>query len=316
MRFQTRDSQILLAVHEYGGVLAQRHIQHKFWADKSVRAVQNRLAKLHEHEYLQRPTRQQRQTQPIPADTRSVYWLDWKGMLWVARHYGLKVEQPKTNSDYQKRKLAKALREGGLHWLREPRWTQLAHDLAVVDVRLAVEQAVSDKRGLALEGWVVESAFRAELDVVEYALEDKDGQVQKDKRGVCPDGFFVIADNARQAQGQEFRARLLLELDMATHSNPYFGRAKVAPYAAYITSEPYRKRFGANTGRWLVVATGQRRLENLKRQTERRIGAAAGLFYFTTFQLTQSRNILADPIWWPAGQEEPVALFSGRRPLR
>ena len=39
------------------------------------------------------------------------------------------------------RTMARNLRAQGFRWLREPRWMQLAHDLAVVDCRLAIERA-------------------------------------------------------------------------------------------------------------------------------------------------------------------------------
>ena len=81
MRFQERDGLILLAVHEYGGVLATRHVKRLFWPDKSLRALQRRLSKLCQHAYLARPTKVDRRTQPLPVNTRSVYWLAWKGVL-------------------------------------------------------------------------------------------------------------------------------------------------------------------------------------------------------------------------------------------
>ena len=46
MRFQERDGRIIMAIYEYDGVLARRHLQRMFWPHATLRAVQKRLAKL------------------------------------------------------------------------------------------------------------------------------------------------------------------------------------------------------------------------------------------------------------------------------
>ena len=58
-----------------------------------------------------------------------------------------------------------------------------------------------------------------------------------------------------------------MEMDLATHDNPSFGIEKAAAGAAYIKSEKYKKRFGSNSGRWLVITTGVTRMKNLMNQT-------------------------------------------------
>ena len=95
------------------------------------------------------------------------------------------------------------------------------------------------------------------------------------KKRVYPDSYFVIVDRQRAAQGLVARMRLLLELDNSTHANERFGREKVAPGLAYVKSEEYKTRFGANSGRWLVVTTGERRMTNLMRQTHQVAGRGA-----------------------------------------
>ena len=55
MRFQDRDGAILSVIHEYGGVLARRHLKRMFWSNATLRAMQKRLSKLVKNDYLARP---------------------------------------------------------------------------------------------------------------------------------------------------------------------------------------------------------------------------------------------------------------------
>jgi len=308
MRFQERDGAILWAIYVYGGLLARRHLQEMFFPGTTLRALQKRLAKLVDNGYLARPTTHQRRTQPIPEP--QIYWLGWKGMLWIAAQMGVEVEPPANLGENHIRKMEKQLRDQGIRWLREPRWTQIAHDLAVVDFRLAVERAVAEVPSFSLEEWIFESEFRSEGDTISYQVPGADGKVRQAKKRVYPDGYFVVVDEGRLAQGLLARARFLLELDNATHANERFGREKVAPGVAYIKSKEYRVRFGVNSGRWLVVTTGERRMRNLMRQTQQVAGAEAGVFLFTTFDRLGTGNVLTDPVWWQIGREEPIPLLS------
>ena len=308
MRFQERDGAILWAIYEYDGVLARRHLKRMFWPDATLRALQKRLAKLVNNDYLARPTIHQRKTQPIPEP---VYWLDWKGIIWVAGQNNVAVSPPANMGENQMRRLAKQLRDQGIRWVREPRWLQLAHDLAVVDFRLAVEKAVSELPTLSLEEWRHESEFRSVGETIEYKIRGEDGMVKQVKKRVYPDSYFVVVDKQRLAQGLLARARFLLELDNATHPNNRFGREKVAPGLAYIKSPEYKARFGDNSGRWLVVTTGRIRVRNLMRQTQQADRTGARIFLFTTFDQLKTGNILTEPVWWQVGREEPIPLLAG-----
>jgi hypothetical protein len=307
MRFQKRDGAILTAIYEYDGVLARRHLKRLFWPDATLRAMQKRLAKLIGSGYLAKPTPHQRRTQPIPEP---VYWLGWKGIIWVAGQYDVVVDPPANQGENQMRKLAKNLRDQGIRWLREPRWIQLAHDLAVVDFRMAVEKAVNELPALNLEEWKHESEFRCDGDAVAYKTTGRDGMVKQMEKRVYPDSYFVIVDERRLAQGLLARARFLLELDNATHPNERFGREKVVPGVAYINSPEYKARFGDNSGRWLVVTTGEVRMSNLMDQVQRVTRGGATLFLFTTFDKSQSGNVLTKHIWRQEGKEEPIPLFA------
>jgi hypothetical protein len=64
------------------------------------------------------------------------------------------------------RKFQKQLRHNGIRWVREPRWSMLRHNLAVVDFRLAIESSVSQLSLYTLANWIVESEFRSKMDKV------------------------------------------------------------------------------------------------------------------------------------------------------
>jgi hypothetical protein len=147
------------------------------------------------------------------------------------------------------------------------------------------------------------------MDTVEYESEGRDGAMRRVKKGVCPDAYFVVDDETRRLSGAPHRARFLLELDNATHDNPSFGFEKALPGAAYVGSPAYKRRFGHNSGRWLMVTTaGDRRAEHLMQQTEARVGNRAGMFYFTTFEQVKARNLLTADIWLQGGSRVRSAL--------
>jgi hypothetical protein len=302
MRIQARDSEMLFALYSYDGVLARRHLKGLFWPTATWRAMEMRLALLYRHQYLDWPSREHWRTRPVPEP---ICWLGWQGALHVASELGITVEYPKSTRETQIRRLATALREHGFHWLREPRWSQLAHDVAATDVRLTIERAVSETPGLRLETWIPESGFRFDTDVVDVTVPSHNGSSRKKKRGVRPDGYFVLVDEYRQHSGLPPRARFLVEVDMGTHDTGSFFAEKVLAGRAYVQSPAYRKRFGGNTGRWLVVTKGETRLRHLKGMAQ---GIGADMFWFTTLAEISAQNPLTGPIWRQAGEDAPKEI--------
>mgnify|MGYP002345330837 FL=1 len=303
MRFQERDGEILQAIYERDGVMAKRQLKILFWPEKTDRAMEKRLTKLYRLGYLDWPGSLDWRTKPIPEP---ICWLGAKGVLWVAARNGVTLDIPHGENETWKRRLEVKLREQGIYWMREPRWIQLQHDIRVGDFRLITEQAISADPSWQLETWQHEGVFRSHVDTVEYSVVGLDGQPKKIRKGVIPDSFFMLQDTGT---GQT-RARVLLELDMATQDNPRFGREKVLPGINYILSSQYKARFGDNSGRWLVVTTGERRMQNLKRQAESVAGRAAGAFYFTTFERVSPQTILSQPIWYRGGENITTALLA------
>ncbi|HLE75154.1 MAG TPA: replication-relaxation family protein [Candidatus Bathyarchaeia archaeon] len=301
MRFQDRDGQILQAIQTYDGVLARRQIKQLFWPQASLQAMERRLTLLYHTGYLNMPDFEQRRIHPIPEP---VVWLSWRGIVFVASQIGVEIDPPTPVNENKLRKLEKQLREAGVRWQREPRWSQLAHDVAVNDFRLTVEQAAEHWPSLSLEEWIPEGEFLTNMDTVTISEKDKQ------RKGVRPDGFFILVDHLRQIDNSPAKARFLLELDNSTHPLNRFGRDKALAGLAYIRSSAYRKRFSFNSGRWLVVCKSKQRMLNLKMQTEKVIGKQAGNFLFTTFDKVQPSTVLNIPIWLKGGSDELIPLVS------
>ena len=307
MHYQKRDGDIIELIYEYDGVLAKRHIKERFWPNASERAMLRRLSLLVLHGFLARPEKRQWWSRPI---REAIYWIGWRGALWLAAQRGIYIDPPKNEGENQMRKLQRSLREHGIYWLREPRWSMIGHELAIDDFRISFESSVNQIAWINSEQWVRESEFRSHMDTIKFSVEGKNGKIEQRKRGVCPDGLVVIEDIKRKLRGEPHRLPLLLEIDMASHDNSSFARDKVAPYVAYIKSSEFKTRFGLNGGYWLIVTSGERRMKNLMNQTERIARREAPFFFFTTFHELKA-NILIDPIWFQAGKSNPVSLISG-----
>jgi hypothetical protein len=283
-------------------MLARRQIKKLFWSQASVQAMERRLTLLYHTSYLNMPSFEQRRIYPI---SEPVVWLGWRGIIFIASQIGIDIDSPNPPNENRLRKLEKQLRDAGIRWQREPRWSQLAHDVAVNDFRLAIEQAANHWPSISLEEWIPEGVFLSNMDTV--TISGKEGRRQK---GVRPDGFFVLLDHLRQIHNSPARARFLLELDNGTHPLPRFGRDKALPGLAYLRSQAYKERFGFNSGRWLVVCRGKQRMFHLKAQTENSLGKAASVFLFATLDMIKPETVLSQPIWWRGGSKERFALVN------
>jgi len=267
MRLTERDKRILEALHTYDGVLSFSQLQRLFFTGKSQTELRLRL--LYQNGYLARPSEDQRRQTP-----EMIYWLDKKGAEIVANLNGTPLPE--------------------FYWRKEPRWFQLEHDLKVIDFRLDLLHASKSDASIRVETWVPESEFWSYPDEVTYNFQGK-----ALKRYIRPDGFFMLNTG-------EHRIRYLLEIDRSTEDNPRFLREKILPGLAYLKSEPYEKRFGHRSGRWLVVTTGERRLTNMLSQAHH--AKVNGLFYFTTFDKVTPDSLLHSPIWRRVDRAEPVPL--------
>lgn len=89
------------------------------------------------------------------------------------------------------------------------------------------------------------------------------------KGKILPDGYFSVI---QERAGDRLRGRFLLEVNLGTESNLRFVRMKVLQGLAYLKSQEYKARLGANTGGWLVVTTTDQHLKTLKATIEQSAG--------------------------------------------
>ena len=307
MKFQARDSAMLQAIQDNQGILARRQLHTLFWQEKSTRAMEQRLAKLFHAGYLCWPRKDEYKIHPIPE---SICWLGWRGALHLAGLMGIEIDPPNGENEYQLRSLENRLRKKGFHWLREPRWSLLEHDLTIIDFRLALDAAIRRSPSLKLAKWVSENEFRAFNDTVITEVRSIKGREMPIRKKVFPDGYFEIYDEKLQALSQPSKMRFLLEFDMGTHDTLRFGRDKILPGIEYIKSSMYKSRFGANNGYWLIIAKGgPTRIKNLMSQIEGNAGEHANIFMLTTIYELQNKDPLSDPIWQQVGKSNPRPIL-------
>jgi len=277
MGLTPRDKQILEAIYQFEGVLADYQLRRLFF--NSDRRMKGRMSVLYHNQYVDRFTRQQQNSYGLMA-----YFLDEQGIEYLSSVRGI---------------LPKELNAR----LKDERTSLIRHDVKLNDVHIAVVEAIERLPKTELVEWINSRTFWSAYDTVTYT----DGKGNKKQRHIKPDAFIHVASST---SGKLLHSRLLLELDMRTEHNPRFVEEKVRPGLAYINSETYKERFGAKSGRWLVVTTGETRVANMKRHAER-VGGAAKAFYYTTFaEATEPGAFFTQPIWRRATVAEPVALFS------
>ena len=101
MRFQERDGEIINSIYYFGdGLLAQRQAKYLHFPNVSLRAMQKRISKLCQNNYLQRATHSHWKTNPVPEQ---IYWLGWRGALWIAEQNDVEVEFPRNSGENQMR---------------------------------------------------------------------------------------------------------------------------------------------------------------------------------------------------------------------
>lgn len=276
-----RDIQILELIHAFDGMMSLKQIWHRFFPGRTESAPRNRLKLLCDAGFLTMPVNHD-QLRWVPFG-ETVYWLDIEGAKLLAGRHGVEYKD--------------------FHWQRSGRWSKIGHDILVNTFRLAVMEACEQQAELTLREWVPESDFLINKDAISY----KTPQGHSATRMVQPDGFFLVQKPSQRYSGRWANYAFLLEVDNSTESNVRFGRDKVPPGVAYLSSDLYAQRFGIEYGRFVVVAVSQERMFNIKEQTERFGGQ--DLFYFTTFDLISPATIFSQPIWWRAGSSERWVLI-------
>ena len=264
MQLTERDIRTVLAVGEHRA-LRRDQIQRLLYPSKN--RANARLKQLYQHGFLARHWPPVRYGEGMG---QPVYLLDRRGAQLVAQE--------------------REMDPSAVGWSRGDNRVGpgfLEHTLLVNDVRIALTLAAR-RAGCRWERWVGEGELAASPDRV--WIEGVGGR--RRQVAVIPDGYGVLHLGDR-------RAHFFLEADRGTLSNRRWGQRAQA-YLAYVHSGQYGQRYGTHSLRVLTVTTGERRLANLKRTTERAGGGP--LFWFTTGEEAGAEAILCDPIWQVAGQ--------------
>lgn len=272
MALTDRDCALLRMVNDCRALRTDQ-IEALFFGSRST--AQFRLAKLFQHEYLNRHFLSV--VSDAPARSPAIYTLGKRGARVLVSVYG-----------YQPNELR--LMRGGA-----PAAHLLDHLLAVNGVRVAVTLAARAP-GLQLDEWQDETVFRARPDYV--LLADKAGRQRQ--KPVFPDGYFVLTTPLG-------KSRFFLELDRGTEP---LGKVspQIAVYEQYVTSGQYQARFKARSLRILIVTTSERRLESLKRVVAK-VGGD-GKYWFTTLDKVKAETVLTEPIWQRLGTNPVQPLIA------
>ncbi len=281
MGFTPRDKDILETIYHLEGVLADYQIVPRFF--NSERRMKARMSLLCQNGYLDRLTRQQRNSYGFMA-----YFLSEKGIDYLCNLWGIPPEKLNARS-------------------KNDQTFRVRHDVKLNDVRMAIMDALVQLPHIELIEWVNARAFQAHHDTITYTT---DGKASKRKIAMQPDGYFRLI----QSKGKRpLHLRFLIELDMRPIAPNTFIQETFRPGLAYINSEAYAVRFGDNTGRWLVITTEEALAFDMKRKLEpllKTLGDKSSGFYFTSFELaTTPGAFFTQPIWWRPEEENPVSLI-------
>ena len=263
MRLTERDIQVVLAVHRYR-VLRREQIQQLFFPSQNT--ANERLKRLYQHGFLER--------RQVPVEygegtAQALYLLEEKGADLVAEQLGIDREEITWRAAHNQVGTA-----------------FLDHTLLVNQVRLTFELAAQEA-GYGIPSWIGEEELKANPEYVNIPMSTG----KWSRVAVIPDGYFVLDLGDK-------RAHFFLEVDRATEANKRWGQ-KVQAYLEYTRSGKYTERYGTRSLRVLTVTTGDKRLANLKRATQRAGGGQ--MFWFTTVDKAVEAKVLQVAIWQMAG---------------
>lgn len=176
----------------------------------------------------------------------------------------------------------------------------LTHLLLTTDLRIALIKACK-QMGIDVVEWIDERELRM-VKMFDYVmLTSPSGQAIK--TAVIPDAIFVLERNGK-------RALFFVEIDLrtVTAEPKLFERKgwskKIRAYEVYFNAPEFLARYEDHRARVLTITTGERRLNNLKKVTERFAEDNRGLFWFSTFeQALDPAQLLASLIWTVAGSD-------------
>lgn len=290
-------SQILVGIYTHEGFLSQRQINEYYFPNVVSRWPEARMNLYFDH-FLVKKHNASFVNGRYLAET--LYTLDKAGLKYLRaiqcttceclnpnvtplNHYWLcsscQTENYPRNADED---------VSNLLWKRKPRWTWLAHDLKLNDVRLAIETSAQID-GFSIEEW------RSEYEL-SYEAKIKNRL----------DGFFILRRPSLTHQGREDELAIHLEIDNGQHPLDRLVNNKLKAMRSFIGKRQYRRFFGVDYGSCFVVTTSNRRLNNLKTKLEKAGGD--GLFFITSFENVTAQSVLTEPIWQVVGSTEPISI--------
>lgn len=285
MRITDRDKQIILAIYRHrllSAVQVEALLFHSNQPRGKRTVCQRRLQLLYHHHYLDRL----RDYRTIGEGRLPlVYALDNRGADFVANELGID--------------------RFNLAW--KPNHNQigslfLKHTLTVNTVWI-IFNLLTDSNLFEVKNWLDEANLKSR------SMKEKVPYRYRGARKVFhyPDGYFCV----QSAINKEQIAHFFLEVDMGTMTNKRW-QDKVRAYLHFRHIGLAQKHFGTNNFRVLTVTTTARRLQNLKKATERVQGDDH--FWFTTgdqLDIWKPRTILTK-CWNVATAEQKHGLLPAR----
>lgn len=281
MRVTKRDRAIILEVYKYR-LLSTPQVEALLFRSERPRgcltSCQRRLQLLYHHQFLDRLA-----LPVVLGEGRApyVYALDERGADVVASVLGFD--------------------RADVLW--RPRHNQISHQfvnhtLAVNDFRVATT-LLADAGNFTMTQWIGEAEFRLATMRQHVPFRMRGAQIIRN----YPDGYFTLS-----FPGKEREAHFFLETDQGTMSNAKW-QDKVQAYREFRLRGLSETYFRTRNFRVLAPTTSERRMQNLKRTTERAGGDH--FFWFTCQELVdiwQPSRIL-EPIWEVATRHEKHALL-------
>lgn len=271
MQLTERDKRVVLAVYRYR-LLSSHQIEallFGFPPDKphSKRSVcQRRLQLLYHHGYLDRLP-----LPVFPGEGRRpcVYVLDHKGADLVAAQSGLDRADLGWRPQYN---------ELGVSFIQ--------HMLTINDVRLILE-LLNQGGAFSLSQWYDDAQFRSATFKEKVPQQTHGTRIARK----YPDGYFKL-----HVPGMNQPASFFLEVDNGTMKNKAW-KEKIEAYIEFRSSGRSEQYYGTRNFRLLTITTTSKRLNNLKRTTEK---AGGNLFFWFTTQSYLNiwqPEIFLNPIW-------------------
>jgi len=279
-----RDAEALMAICTYRALVPQQVEQILGFNPTYVNGVrkthsncERRLRLLTQHGYLIRTEQMMGRTGRRPL----VYWLSPHGAAEVALARGVSMSE----LDWRPRQ-------------HEVGQLFLDHVLSCNDFRISVTLAAK-RLGVQLVEWLDDTMLRREYASDKVTILNKEGKPEQ--AFLVPDSYVVLNE-----AGDIRRAAVEVDRRTVTGASEISGQhdwqRKIAVYQAWFQRGGlHEKRYGTHAGRVLVITTGQRRLENLKRITERVLEEQgekqAARYWFTTADQVTPDSVISQPIW-------------------